>query len=54
MLDLAVMVQGYKTTKSDPTDRTIRVERYLSVTRQHFDQDKYEFYCHICEAHVLE
>ena len=42
------------TTKSDPTDETIRLERYMKITNQKFQEDDYEFYCHICSAHVLE
>ena len=54
LLDMLVFLYGYLTTKSDPTDRIVRLDRYCHLTQQSFDQDKYEFFCHICEAHVME
>jgi hypothetical protein len=52
ILLLAVLVLGYKTTKSDPSDRTVRLERYCFIEKVAFDEDQYEFYCHLCTTHV--
>ena len=54
LFDIVVFALGYITTKIDPSDRTVRVERYARLTYQPFNEEDYEFYCHICEAHVQE
>ena len=54
LMDLIVLIVAYITTKSDPTDRTVRIQRYCELENLNFDQDRYEFFCHICEANVEE
>ena len=53
-MDGVVLYYAVITTKSDSTDSTVREERYMKLTKQKFEEDDYEFFCHICSAHVLE
>lgn len=43
-----------RTTGSDPSDRTVHLERYCKFTKQDFDESKYEFWCSACMTNVLE
>lgn len=53
-MDLLVLLMAYITTKSDPTDRTVRLQRYCYLENLSFDQERYEYFCHICDTNVLE
>lgn len=50
--DLLVFYLGFKTTITDPTDVTVRIERYHRLTKQSFDDSQYEFYCNHCDTNV--
>ena len=42
-----------RTTAIDPSDPTIRLERIARVKGSKFDSNAYEFFCDLCETHVL-
>ncbi len=42
-----------RTTAIDPTDPTINLERSSKVNGQKFDSKAYEFFCNLCDTHVL-
>lgn len=42
------------TTAIDPTDPTIQLERTTKAQRKLFDSKAYEFYCDLCDTHVLK
>ena len=50
--DVSVFFLGLKTTITDPSDLTVREERYCRMTKQHFDDNLYEFYCNHCDTNV--
>lgn len=50
--DLLVFILGLLTTITDPSDMTVREERYFRLTKQFFDDNQYEFYCNHCDANV--
>lgn len=54
LTDLTVLFFGLKTTITDPSDMTVRIERYHRMTFQKFDDNSYEFYCNKCDTNVKE
>ena len=54
VLDLFVFWLGLLTTKTDPSDRTVQLERYCRLTNQKFDDTDYQFYCNYCDTNVKE
>ena len=54
LLDICVFGLAYITTKTDPTDMTVRIERYHKLTHQKFDDSKFEFYCNRCDTNVKQ
>lgn len=53
-LNLLIALYAFITARIDPSDKTVRIERYMNLTNQNFEDDEFEFYCYICEAHVCE
>ena len=56
---LLVLVVKYanETTKIDPTDETVYIEREAQIKGYDvasFDVNLYEYYCNVCKTHVLE
>jgi palmitoyltransferase len=52
---VALLFFLFKSTISDPTDPTIKLERdNKQGIKNGFNSENYEFYCNICECHVLE
>ena len=37
LMDLIVLIVAYITTKADPTDRTVRLQRYCELENLNFD-----------------
>jgi hypothetical protein len=55
ILIVALLFFLFKSTISDPTDPTIKLERdNKQGIKNGFNSENYEFYCNICECHVLE
>ena len=54
VIDIMVLVLGVITTKIDPSDLTVRLERYFRMTNQKFDDSNYEFYCNHCDTNVKQ
>jgi len=52
VLDIMVLVFGAITTRIDPSDMTVRLEKYFRMTNQKFDDSNYEFYCNHCDTNV--
>jgi len=52
VLDFMVLVFGAITTRIDPSDMTVRLEKYFRMTNQKFDDSNYEFYCNHCDTNV--
>ena len=52
VLDIMVVVFGAITTRIDPSDMTVRLEKYFRMTNQKFDDSNYEFYCNHCDTNV--
>lgn len=44
---------GYASTKINPQDPTIYLEKTCKQKGVNFDTSKYEYHCQICDAHVL-
>ena len=53
-VDVTLLILGFITTKTDPSDMTVRIERYFRLTKQVFDDSNYAFYCNHCDANVKE
>lgn len=53
-LDVIVFVLGLITTMTDPSDMTVRIERYHRMTYQKFDDSTFEFYCNHCDTNVKQ
>lgn len=53
ILSMFTAYYGYISTKTDPTDPTIGLERLCDEKGVHFDTNSYDFHCHICDAYVL-
>mmetsp|Transcript_20571 Transcript_20571/g.31348 ORF Transcript_20571/g.31348 Transcript_20571/m.31348 type:complete len:101 (+) Transcript_20571:580-882(+) len=51
-IDFLVVMLAIKTAGTDPSDQVVRHERYCRMTNQHFAEKDYEFFCHLCNAHV--
>ena len=52
VLDIMVLVFGAITTRIDPSDMTVRLEKYFRMTNQKFDDSNYEFNCNHCDTNV--
>ena len=57
---LTMVIMTVKVTKSDPTDPTVALERLARIAQDNnmasidFDAADYEFYCEVCNTHVLK
>jgi len=51
-VDVGVFYYGYKATLIDPTDETVRKERYCRLVKKEFPGNDYDFYCYYCDTNV--
>ena len=55
ILIIVLIILLIKSTISDPTDPTVKMERdNKNGVKNGFNPEDYEFFCNICECHVLE
>lgn len=52
LVDALVFYLGLLTTKTDPSDRTVHLERYHRLTAQKFDDSEFQYYCNYCDTNV--
>lgn len=52
-ISLIVVYYWLASTRSDPSDPTIRAQRICEAKFERFDGTNYDFMCEICDTHVL-
>lgn len=54
IIDVGMLVLAYKTTKSDPSDETVRQDRYHQLMNLNFEEAKFQYFCNHCNTNVMQ
>jgi hypothetical protein len=54
LLSVVVVVFAVKTTKCDPTDEVLHIQRKKQEKGEKFDRGDLEYHCIVCDGYVTE
>lgn len=54
IIDIGILILGWITTKSDPSDPVVKWERFCKITEQAFPDVDFDLFCQWCNCHVME